>query len=312
MITGETLIPPSQLTPLILLQIKNQYSEFNPAMKQIADYLFTLGDKVSYMGISQLAEECNVSVASITRFVRLLKFNSFKEFQFELVKSVQPAEGADRSGPTDSAIIFEYGGTSPQDSAEEVGKKVFQSNIQMLSDTMRTIDYKKIETVAELIIQARNVVFLGIGRSYLTAENGRIRFNRLGINTFSYSDTQEQIVAATTCTDRDVFFGISNFGRSVAIVENIERARLRGATTVGITSAAGSPLTEVVDTCLLTAFNSANLEYRTQKQGFEPACENIAQMVLLDCIYMNVALKLDKSHFDMFYDTSKALSKERL
>jgi hypothetical protein len=26
-----------QPTPLIMLQIKNQYSEFNPAMKQIAD-----------------------------------------------------------------------------------------------------------------------------------------------------------------------------------------------------------------------------------------------------------------------------------
>ncbi|MDR0877768.1 MAG: MurR/RpiR family transcriptional regulator, partial [Treponema sp.] len=301
MTIDETPIPSSRLTPLILLRIKNQYSEFNPAMKQIADYLFTLGDKVSYMGISQLAEECKVSVASITRFVRLLKFNSFKEFQFELVKSVKPAEETGRSERTDNTISFEYGGTSPQDSAEEIGKKVFQSNIQMLSDTMRTMDYKKIETVTERIIQARNVVFLGVGRSYLTAENGRIRFNRLGINTFSYSDTQEQIVAATTCTDRDIFFGISNFGRSAAVVKNIERARQRGAATIGITSADGSPLTGVVDTCFLTAFNNANMEFHTPRQAFEPSCENIAQMVLLDCIYMHVALKLDKSCFDVFY-----------
>jgi DNA-binding MurR/RpiR family transcriptional regulator len=119
-------------------------------------------------------------------------------------------------------------------------------------------------------------------------------------------------VAATTCSDKDVFFGISNFGRSAAVVNNMYEAKSRGAATIGITSADGSPLTQAVDICFLTAFNSANMEYRTHKQAFEPACENIAQIVLLDCIYMNVALKQDKSCFDMFYNTVKVLSKERL
>jgi DNA-binding MurR/RpiR family transcriptional regulator len=209
-------------------------------------------------------------------------------------------------------IVFEYGGMGPCDSAEEIGKKVFQSNIQMLSDTMRTMDYKKVEHVTNLIINARNVVFLGVGRSWISAESGRIRFNRLGINSFSYSDTNEIIVAATTCTEKDVFFGISNFGRAAAVVNNIYEAKLRGAATVGITSADGSPLTQAVDTCFLTAYNSANMEYRMHKQDFEPSCESIAQMALLDCIYMNVALKQDKSCFDMFFNTVKVLSKERL
>ncbi|MDR1903867.1 MAG: MurR/RpiR family transcriptional regulator [Treponema sp.] len=305
-------MPLSQATPLVMLQIKNRYSEFNPAMKQIADYLFESGDKVLTMGISQLATASGVSIASVTRFVRLLRFSSFKSFQLELAKAAMNGDESVQTEPADNKIVFEYGGTSPHDSVEEVGKKVFQSNIQMLSDTMQTIDYKKMEYVTNLIINVRNLVFLGVGRSYVTAESGRIRFNRLGINSFSYSDTQEQIVAATTCSDKDVFFGISNFGRSAAVVHNIYEAKLRGAVTVGITSADGSPLTQTVDVCFLTAFNNANMEYRTHKQAFEPACENIAQMVLLDCIYMNVALKQDKSCFDMFYNTVKVLSKERL
>jgi DNA-binding MurR/RpiR family transcriptional regulator len=305
-------MPLSQVTPLVMLQIKNRYSEFNPAMKQIADYLFESGDKVLAMGISQLAAASGVSIASVTRFVRLLRFTSFKSFQLELAKAVMNGDESIQAEPANNKIVFEYGGTSPHDSVEEVGKKVFQSNIQMLSDTMQTIDYKKMEYVTNLIINARNLVFLGVGRSYITAESGRIRFNRLGINSFSYSDTQEQIVAATTCSDKDVFFGISNFGRSAAVVNNIYEAKLRGAVTIGITSADGSPLTQTVDVCFLTAFNNANMEYRTHKQAFEPACENIAQMVLLDCIYMNVALKQDKFCFDMFYNTVKVLSKERL
>jgi DNA-binding MurR/RpiR family transcriptional regulator len=301
-----------QVTPKIMLKIKNCYSEFNPAMKQIADYIVDSSSKVLSMGISQLATASGVSIASVTRFVHMLEFDSFKSFQFELAKSVINREEEPRAARINNKILFEYGGTSPRDSVEDVAKKVFQSNIQMLQDTMHTINYKKMAELTKLIINARNLVFFGVGRSYITAESGRIRFNRLGINSFSYSDTNEMIVAATTCTDKDIFWGISNFGRSASVVNNIYQAKFRGATTIGITSADGSPLTQAVDICFLTAFNNANMEFRTHKQEFEPACENLAQMVLLDCIYMNVALRQDKPCLDMFYNTIKVLSKERL
>jgi DNA-binding MurR/RpiR family transcriptional regulator len=302
----------SRPTPLVMLQIKNHYSEFNPAMKHIADFLLESGPKVPYMGISQMAAASGVSVASITRFVHLLKYNSFKVFQMEFARaalSTEEERGDMRDGNT---VVFEYSGVTPRDSTDEVCKKVFQSNMQMLSDTMRTMDYEKVDRVTKLILKARNLVFLGVGRSYITAESGRIRFYRLGINSFCYSDTQEIIVSATTCTAEDVFIGISNFGRSSAVVNNLLHAKARGAATVGITCAEGSPLTQAADTCFLTAFNHTNMEYHTHKQVFEPACENIAQMALLDCIYMNVALKQDKSCFDMFFETVRVLSKERL
>jgi DNA-binding MurR/RpiR family transcriptional regulator len=301
-----------QQTPLLLLQIKNQYSEFNPAMKQIADYLLETCDKVFLIGINQLAEACGVSVASITRFVRILQFESFRAFQLAWAQSLGSNTDVPATRPDNGKIVFEYGGAYPQDSTEKVGNKVFQSNIQMLTDTMRTIDYKKVEKITSLVLKARNLIFLGVGRSFVTAESGRIRFYRLGINSFAYADTQEQIVASTTCTEDDVFFGISNYGRSAAVVKNIRQARLRGAATVGITSAEGSPLAQAVDICLITACNLANKEYLTYRQAFEPACENIAQMVLLDCIYMDVALKQDKACFDMFYNTVKVLSEERV
>jgi DNA-binding MurR/RpiR family transcriptional regulator len=285
-------------------------------MRRIADFIFEANERMIDMNISEMAAACHVSTASISRFTQLLDFKNYKTFQLEMMKSFTNARGngneLNHAGPPNNRITFEYTNTSPQDSAEEVAKKVFQSNIQMLSDTMQTIDYKKLAQVTELILNARNVVFFGVGRSYITAESGRIRLYRLGINSFSYADAQEQIVAATTCNEHDVFFGISNFGHSAAVVRNIERAKLRGAATIGITSVDGSPLTQVVDTCFLTAFNVANMDFRTNKQAFEPACENITQMVLLDCIYMNVALKQNKPCFDMFYNTVKVLSEEQL
>jgi DNA-binding MurR/RpiR family transcriptional regulator len=304
----------SQMTSMVALQIKNHYSEFNPAMKQIADHILASGSGSLSMNIRELAEASGVSDASVTRFVHKLRYKNFKAFQMAWAQSSIPA--AKQNNPAKKTekdtVVFEYGGTSPRDSAEQICEKVFTSNIQMLSDTMKIIDYKKIDYVTRLILRARNLVFLGVGRSYVTAESGRIRFNRLGINSFCYSDSQEIIVSTTTCASKDVFFGISNFGRSAAVVNNLAYAKERGAATVGITCAEGSPLTQVVDTCFLTAFNHTNMEYHTGKQIFEPACENIAQMALLDCIYMNVALKQDKSCYDMFHNTVKVLHQEKL
>jgi DNA-binding MurR/RpiR family transcriptional regulator len=297
----------------VILQIRNHYAEFNPAMKQIADFILSSGDKAFSMGIRELAGASGVSDASVTRFVHQLRYTSFKSFQMAWAQSLAPAQegGSAKKGAKDE-VVFEYGGTSPRDSTAEIGEKVFRSNIQMLSDTMKIIDYKKVEYVTKLILKARNLVFLGVGRSFVTAESGRIRFNRLGINSFCYSDSQEIIVATTTCSSKDVFFGISNFGRSAAVVKNLAYAKERGAATVGITCAEGSPLAQVVDTCFLTAFNHTNMEYHTGKQIFEPACENITQMALLDCIYMSVALKQDKSCYDMFHNTVKVLYEEKL
>ncbi|MDR2143244.1 MAG: MurR/RpiR family transcriptional regulator [Treponema sp.] len=298
---------------LVALQIRNHYSEFNPAMKQIADFVLSSGDRMFSMGIKELAEASGVSDASVTRFVRLLQYKSFKSFQMAWAQSSAPAnEGDSSKKQAINEVFFEYGGTSPQDSAEEIGEKVFRSNIQMLSDTMKIIDYEKVEYVTKLILKARNLVFLGVGRSFVTAESGRIRFNRLGINSFCYSDSQEIIVSTTTCTSKDIFFGISNFGRSAAVVKNLVHAKERGAATVGITCAEGSPLTQVADTCFLTAFNHTNMGYHTGKQMFEPACENIPQIALLDCIYMNVALKQNKACYDMFHNTVKVLYQEKL
>ncbi|MDR2471685.1 MAG: hypothetical protein LBD09_06215, partial [Treponema sp.] len=62
---------------LVALQIKNQYSEFNPAMKQIADFILTPGNELP-LSLGQLASASGVSDASVTRFVHLLNYKSFK------------------------------------------------------------------------------------------------------------------------------------------------------------------------------------------------------------------------------------------
>lgn len=299
-------------TPRVVLCIKNKYEQLNPAMKQVADYIISCSDKVVFMGISELAAASGVSIASVTRFVKVIGYKNFKSFQLELAGSLNENQGEYQEPAVSSTITFEYGGASERDNAEEICRKVFNSNQQMLTDTIKTLDFSMIEAVSEHIIKARNVIFFGCGRSHITAESGRTRLYRLGITTLCYNDVHEQIVAATMSDHRDVVIGISNYGRTASVVNCMKLARERGAVTVGLTSAEGSPLAQAVEYLFLTAYNYANLEYRSRNRSYEPACENITQIVLLDCIYMNVALRMDKRCIDQFYETVKELEKERI
>lgn len=297
----------------LLLQIKGKYSQMNPAMKQIADYVISDRENVAYININQLAEASGVSIASVTRFVKEFDFANYKSFQFELAKSLSPADNSSANdGSDDLSISFEYAGTSLHDGSELISRKVFQSNIQMLRDTMQILDYELIDKVAGMICTAGNIVVFGVGRSYLSAESVRTRLYRLGISCLTYCDVHEQLVAATTCKENDLVIGISNYGRSASIIKSMELARKRGCTTIGITSASDSPLAKGVDHCIYTAYNFANLEYRNKNRSYEPACENILQMVVIDCIYMNVALRQNKNCIDDFFITAEEQERERI
>lgn len=287
-------------TPKILIGIRSKYPEMNPAMKRVADFMMENYDKSVYMGLSEIAQKSQVSDASVTRFIRKIGFKTFKSFQVEIAKSLMSGEEEKKKSL--------YGGAVVGDSVQSICKKIFSSNIQILQDTLNILNYDTIEEVSNLILKARNVVFFSQGRSSVTSRSARLRFYRLGISCVSYSDPHEQAVASCMVGPGDVVIGISNYGRSASVVRNITRARENGAVTIGITSVQNSPLTKCVDHVLLSAVNAGD----QQQTVFEPSCENLAQIAILDCIYMIILLKEPEKAMEGFFRTSKALNEERV
>jgi RpiR family transcriptional regulator, carbohydrate utilization regulator len=296
----------------LLISIKNKYSEMGISLRRVADLVLTDPERIADMNIQDIAHKSEVSLASITRFIKMLGYKNYKSFQMSLVREMTTDEKRTVENSGDTSITFSYGLSSNLTTSEEISKKVFKSNIQMLSDTMKTVSYEKIGLITDLILKARNLIFVAAGRSHIAAESGRSRFYRLGINTFCYWDAHEQIVAATTCTKDDLVIGISNYGHSASVVTSLIQAKKHGATTVCITSVENSPIVEAADHCLLTTFNYANLEYQPTKEAYEPASENIAQIVLIDCLYMNVVMRLGKECVYKINESTKALDSVRI
>lgn len=296
-------------TPQLILEIKNRYHSMNPAMQKISDYLITNYNEAAALGIHEVAQKSGVSASSVTGFVKELGYKNYKALQLAMAVSIGQNK-TDSNEQNDSPFI--YGGVCDEDGMNEICQKVFRTNVQMLLDTLSIVDIEQMEKVGKLILKAGKVIFMGVGRSYLTAESGKNRFYRMGLDCHCYRDPHEQIVCASMCSKGDVVIAISNYGRSRSVIEATELARRRGAVTIGITGAKNSALANSVDYPFYSASNADSSNNKMNVGMLEPSSENITQIVLLDCLYMYVALKKKETIINQYKETTKELEKERV
>ena len=252
------------------------HDSLQPASKRIADYLLRNSKEAKFLTISALARRIGVSESMITRFARTLGFEGFKEFKIYLA--------ADAPGDGKELI---YGEIRLKDDVKSICSKIYNNNIRALRDSLRVLDFDNVETAAELIVRADKIFFYGSGSAAVAITNALVRFYRLGLACFAYSDSHAQIVSASLLGKRDVAVGVSNSGRSADIVTALEIAKRRGAQTVCITNNLETPITRQSDVNLFTStYDSEELS--------ESLHSRIAELSLIDALYVVVASKMGR------------------
>lgn len=279
----------------LVLHMKAQLQQMNPAQSRIAKYILENPDKLPGMPIGRLARESGVSEATISRFVKFLGCANYRDFQAEMVKN--NLLNHDR--------IRGYSDIKNMDSSHQICQKIFDANIHCLADTLTMVDAEALEQAADLIVKSRKLCILAQGRSVVTATSIRQRLYRLGIACTSYSDPHEQAIAASLLKEGDVVMGISTFGRSKNVLKNLRFASSRGARIIGVSSYRGTPLEKVSDIMLVSSSNE------DASFGFEPSCSTVSQMVMLDCLYIMITNRMKEEARECFRITCEAIESER-
>ncbi len=293
------------------LNIKVNYVQMKPAMKRIADVLMARQNCSDILNIGELAACSGVSNATVTRFVQMLGFENYKSFSHALQKHGREAEnGASSNGGT-RALIYAGGVPSGSD-AESVCQYVIRSEIEMLNDTLSLMDYPTMEKVTQLLCNARQVLFIGEGRSYLAAQSACNRFAQIGILCSSHGSLHDMIPAVSMCKRGDLVIGISNMGRSSLVTECLTLARERGADTVAITCVKGSPVASAAQDTILMGFNYGNFASSGRIAGYKPGSENLPQYSIIDCLYLMCAMRQDRECLEQYDKASDRLDKSRL
>jgi len=289
----------------VFVEIKGRYPQMNEAMQKIADYVLANGDEIAYQKAGEFADKSGVSAASVSRFVKLLGYKNFNEFQLKLAAS------NDRSTKEEESVAGElaYNGKIVGKTTKEICQTIFSRGIRVIEETWGILDFEVVEQVAEKIDTANRIVVIGVGRSKLTTQAIVSRLYRIGYNIIDYSDSHEIVNVTSIIKPGDLLIAVSNFGQSKAVVEGAKRAKKNGADVVGITSVTDSPLAKAADHILLSAY-----DYASDKMGrlYEPSAENAAQFILVDCLYMIVAMKHEKENMERYRLFSEEIESEHV
>jgi DNA-binding MurR/RpiR family transcriptional regulator len=275
-----------------LLRIKSAHELFKPAEAAVAEFVLANAERVMHMSVSEAARDIGVGESTIIRFCRALGYKGYQEFKLRLAQDlVQPVEFIHRN------ITF-------QDSVADLCQKVFETNQQAVENTRRALDPAMVEVAARAISQARRIDIYGVGYSYFSGLDAKLKLVRFGLTADAYGDPHLQVMAAVSLQPGDVAIGISHSGSTRDVVDALGPARKAGATTIAITNYNPSPITRMADAVLLTASSESPL-------GGEVLTSRIAQLCVIDALSVAVAVAVGESCLDLIKKTSQAVKRKR-
>ena len=270
------------------LRIRTLYNTMGKAEKRLADWLLENPDRLIGLSISELAEFAGVSEATVVRFSRKLGFDGYQELKISVAQDISAGYRP----------IHESVGRT--DSCAQIADKVIGDITNALEHTRRILSPERLESAAESIIRARRILICGLGASASVAMDAAHKFIREGLNAVACSDNHMQVIQASQLEKGDVLLAVSHSGSSRDIVECASLAHEQGAVTICITNYGKSPLQAACDIALFTA--SDETRYRILALS-----SRIAQLALIDTLYLYVAMRRDEAAVDAVNRAEKAL-----
>ncbi|RBW69299.1 MurR/RpiR family transcriptional regulator [Bacillus taeanensis] len=274
-------------------RIRASYAAFSDKEKKIADYILENPNRILHSTISQVAEDLEIADATVFRFCKRIGFKGYQAMKIVLASEIV----------TPIKDIHET--IKEQDTEKEIAEKIFKSNIRTLNDSINIIDEEMYTKAVNAIVQARRVEFYGNGGSGIIAMDAHHKFLRAGVTTTAYNDSHMQLISLSQLTKDDVIFAISHSGTNKDILDVVDVAKELGVTTIGITNLAKSPLSQRVDIPLYTA--SQETEYRS-----EALASRIAQLSIIDALYVNVMIKRKEAGQAALQKVRKAISVKKI
>lgn len=256
--------------PGFFTRINAAMTKLRDSEKKIVDFIEKNQDEIIHLSITEVAERSETSESSVVRLCKRLGYKGFQDLKIHLARELISPEKQIHE-------VIEKG-----DNVEKIKKKVFQSNIQALYDSMEVCSDEEIQKAVNAISKARLIEFYGNGGSGTVALDAHHKLLKLGIKSFAYSDSVLQAMSASVLSENDVVIGISHTGSNTDVLAAMKLAKEAGATLICITNASKSPITNISDIVLQTA--SKETLFRT-----DAISSRIAQLTIIDILVAAVA-----------------------
>ena len=176
---------------------------------------------------------------------------------------------------------------------------MLDASIQSLIDLRSQLSYMPIDAAATALRDARQVTFIGLGASGHVASDACQKFFRLGRPCNALTDTPTILQFAAISAPGDVLIIVSHLGNWPELDDAARTASGNGATVIAMTA----PTSRLAaNATLVFAWDP-----HEDTSVYTPMSSRLAQLALLDALYVAFALSMGDSAAEYLRRSKDAL-----
>lgn len=277
----------------VINQICASMDSFFDTEKKIGDYIVRNPKKVVDMTVGELAKECGVSEASVSRFCKRIELKGFHHLKISLAREL-----------VDAKDDGEISGHISVDDMEGSLRGILSNKMEELRQTVAMMDSEELKKILDVINNADTVLMAAVGNTIPVAMDGAYKLNQIGISAMSTPIWETELGYSYNLTDKDVVVAISNSGESTGVIQILEAAKSRGAVAISITNNARSSVAELSTYHITTATR--------EKLFLDGYCfSRVSATMVIEIIYLLLASMRKESYESIVrHEQAMAYTKE--
>jgi DNA-binding MurR/RpiR family transcriptional regulator len=268
--------PDFDLHPLQnLLSAVNRMPE---SCRNVAQFIVDNPQRVASLSIGELANLTESNKTAVVRVCKLSGYQGYRELRAALLENRGLIRGVELFGfdvPSDA---------DANDDVLHVAREVIKINLEVLQESLTLLNKTALQSTADRILAAKHVFLVGFGSSAPVVQDTYQRFLRLQIPSSACADPHVLASIAANLSRDDLLFCVTYSGETRDIIEGLETAKKRKATTIALTSVPRSSAARLSDIVLISAV-------RRKPRAAETVASRVAQLVVLDVVSAIIALR---------------------
>ncbi len=235
----------------ILSVLETMAPRFSKGQRRIAAYITESYDKAAFMTASRLGKAVGVSESTVVRFAVELGYDGYPSMQKAMQEMVlNRLTSVQRIGIAHDRIAN-----------QDIVSMVLQSDADKLRQTGETVNRDAFRAAIQAITKARQIYVLGVRSAAALANFAAYYLGYMfdNVHVVTTSGAGEMFEKLVNITSQDVVLAFSFPRYSTATLKGVQYCRSVGATVVGLTNSATSPLAQNSDHVLVAKSDMVSL-----------------------------------------------------
>lgn len=211
--------------------VAEKYKDLTKSEKRIADFMRRSQDEAAFLSAAEIAEQLELSEATMVRFARTLGYESYPALREALQDDF-------RRRMTHSARL-----RSRLDDLREAGdifERLVASEIDYLTESLHTLDREALDTAVELLRTHQRVFVFGLGPSISLVEQLRIRLTRAARQVIPLDSAGREILEPMLLMNgNDLLIAVAFFNLTPALQMVLDYAHQQGTPVILLTDTLG-------------------------------------------------------------------------